>query len=105
MWTIELLHSIQAGTSSDGFGPAGVNIPGASPEALQKSKSVVWGAHASRVSVWASRPNHPNRFRRDAEGSRRDACAPRTNAIQAEASFGVLDPMGIKKRPPEMGGL
>src|ERR1035437_716032 len=72
-----------------------VNIPGTSPEALQKSKSVVRGAHASRVSVWASRPNHPNRSRRDAEGSRRDACAPRTNAIQAEARFGVLDPEGI----------
>ena len=47
------------------------------------------------MSVRASRPNHPNRSRRDAKGSRRDAFGFRTHVIQAEASFGVLDPEGI----------
>jgi hypothetical protein len=64
--------------------------------------SMVRGAHASRVSAWASRPSHPNRSRRDAESSTRDACAPRTCAPsdaairQAEAGFEGFAPARVK---------
>jgi len=44
---------------------------------LQKPMSVVRKAHASRVSARASRLSPPNRSRREAESSPRDACAPR----------------------------
>src|ERR1035437_944066 len=89
---VEIPHLIEFRGHHSGIKRRGprtkVNNPGTSPEALQKQRPLVRGAHASRVSAWASRPSHPNRSRRDAERSTRDACAPRTNTNQAEASFG-----------------
>ena len=49
--------------------------------------AAVRGAHASRVSAWASRPSHRIRSRRDAESSTRDVCVPRTRNCTRE--YGV----------------
>src|ERR1035437_4988768 len=65
-----------------------VNSPGASPEALQKQRPLVRGEHASRVLRSASRRERFGWLGRDAQADTRDACAPRTNTNQAEASFG-----------------
>jgi len=58
-----------------------------------RGKELVRGPHASRVLIRASRPNHPNDCRRDAESSTRDACAPRTDMNLFFKSYSCEPPL------------
>jgi hypothetical protein len=61
---------------------------------FMRNESPARGAHPSRVQVRASRPNPPNRPRRDAGGSTRDACAPRTrqSTTRESTNQGIHEP-------------
>ena len=87
------------------LGRAHINIPEASSGAFDETHAtrdftLIRGAHPSRVPAAASR-RRLGRPRRNAEGSLRDAGAPRKPSHpptlhQAEASFEVSDPKRIK---------